>query len=184
VRIDVGSEPPSVPRSQTEFEEFFDLALDLMVIAGFDGSIRRVNAAYERTLGHPVRELLSRPFLETVHPEDVPRVRDLFGELVDGDRGDVIGFENRVAAACLSATGRPDMSRRSCSTWSGNTSLRSRTSRPMPLDSETTFDRCSGRDARSELMADQLGEDVAVSERELRIGQAIAVECVVREPDG
>ena len=96
VRIDVGSEPPSVPRSLTEFEEFFDLALDLMVIAGFDGSIRRVNAAYERTLGHPIRELLSRPFLETVHPEDVPRVRDLFGELRDGDRNDVIGFENRV----------------------------------------------------------------------------------------
>jgi PAS domain S-box-containing protein len=96
VRIDVGSEPPSVPRSQTEFEEFFDLALDLMVIAGFDGSIRRVNAAYERTLGRPVRELQSRPFLETVHPEDRPRVRDLFGELVDGDRHDVIGFENRV----------------------------------------------------------------------------------------
>jgi hypothetical protein len=38
----VGSEPPAVPPSQTEFEEFFDLALDLMVIAGFDGSIRRV----------------------------------------------------------------------------------------------------------------------------------------------
>ena len=90
------SEPPSVSQSQTEFEEFFDLALDLMAIAGFDGSVRRVNAAYERTLGYPVRELLSRPFLETVHPEDVPRVRDLFGELVDGEREDVIGFENRV----------------------------------------------------------------------------------------
>jgi PAS domain S-box-containing protein len=96
MRIDVGSEPPSVPQSQTEFEEFFDLALDLMVIAGFDGSIRRVNAAYVRTVGYPVRELLSRPFLETVYPEDVPRVRDVFGELVDGDGDDVIGFENRV----------------------------------------------------------------------------------------
>jgi PAS domain S-box-containing protein len=88
VRIAVGSEPPSVPQSQTELEEFFDLALDLMVITGFDGSFKRVNAAYERTLGYPVRELLSRPFLETVHPEDVPRVRDVFGELVDGDGND------------------------------------------------------------------------------------------------
>ncbi len=57
-------------------------------------------------------------------------------------------------------------------------------STPMPLDSETTFDRCSGRDARSDLMAEQFGEDVAVSERELGIGQAIAVEGVVRLPDG
>jgi hypothetical protein len=57
-------------------------------------------------------------------------------------------------------------------------------STPMPLDSETTFDRCSGRDARSKLMAEQFGEDVAVSERELGIGQAIAVEGVVRLADG
>jgi PAS domain S-box-containing protein len=85
-----------VPQSQTELDECFDLALDLMVIAGFDGSIRRVNPAFVRTLGRPVRELLSRPFLETVYPEDVPRVRDVFNELVDGGRDDVIGFENRV----------------------------------------------------------------------------------------
>ena len=85
-----------MPGSQTEFEEFFDLALDLMVIAGFDGSIKRVNAAYERTLGHPVRELLSRSFLETVYPEDALRVRAVFDELVDGERDDVIDFEHRV----------------------------------------------------------------------------------------
>jgi hypothetical protein len=52
VRIDVGSEPPSLPPSQTEFEEFFDLALDLMVIAGFDGSIRRVAVSAAASLVH------------------------------------------------------------------------------------------------------------------------------------
>src|SRR4051794_10200322 len=85
----------SVPQSQSELE-FFDLALDLMVIVGFDGNYKRVNPAYERTLGYPAGELLSRPFLEFVHPEDLPSLRDVFGELVDGDRNDVIGFENRV----------------------------------------------------------------------------------------
>jgi PAS domain S-box-containing protein len=86
----------SVPQSESELEQFFDLALDLMVIAGFDGSFRRVNPAYERTLGYPRGELLSRPLLETVYPEDVSSVRDVFGELVAGDHDDVIGFENRV----------------------------------------------------------------------------------------
>src|SRR4051794_35145801 len=85
----------SVPQSQSELE-FFDLALDLMVIVGFDGNYKRVNPAYERTLGYPPGVLLSRPFLEFVHPEDLPSLRDVFGELVDGDRNDVIGFENRV----------------------------------------------------------------------------------------
>jgi PAS domain S-box-containing protein len=51
---------------------------------------------YERTFGYPLRELLSRPFLETVHPEDRPSVREKFGELVHGDSDDVSGFENRV----------------------------------------------------------------------------------------
>jgi PAS domain S-box-containing protein len=91
----VGSEP-SVPQSQGELEEFFDLALDLMVIVGFDGYVKRVNPAYERTLGYSLRELRSRPFLEFVDPEDRALLRDLVGELVDGDRNDVIGFENRV----------------------------------------------------------------------------------------
>ncbi|MCW3016731.1 MAG: two-component system sensor kinase, partial [Solirubrobacterales bacterium] len=92
----MGSEPPSVPQSQSELEEFFDLALDLMVIVGFDGYFKRVNPAYERTLGYPLRELLSRPVLEFVHPEDLPSVRDLFGERVGGDSDDVIGVELRV----------------------------------------------------------------------------------------
>jgi len=92
----VGSEPPPVAQSQSELEEFFDLALDLMVIVGFDGYFKRVNRAYERTLGYPLRDLLSRPFLEFVHPEDRPSVRDLVGELAGGDRTDVTGFESRA----------------------------------------------------------------------------------------
>jgi PAS domain S-box-containing protein len=92
----VGGESPSVPQSESELLEFFDLALDLMVIAGFDGYFKRVNPAYERTLGYPLPELLSRPLLETIHPEDLPWVRDKVGELVAGDTNDVIGVEHRV----------------------------------------------------------------------------------------
>jgi len=85
-----------VPQSQSELEEFFDLALDLMVIVGFDGYVKRVNPAYERTLGYPLRELLSRPYLEFVHPEDRPLLRDKFGELAGGEGDDVTGVEHRV----------------------------------------------------------------------------------------
>jgi PAS domain S-box-containing protein len=92
-RIEVDSEPPSLPQAQSELE-FFDLALDLMVIVGFDGYFKRVNAAYERTLGDPLRELLSRPALEFVHPEDLPTVRDQLREFVDGKH--VNGVEHRV----------------------------------------------------------------------------------------
>jgi PAS domain-containing protein len=72
----VGSEPPFVPQSESELLEFFELALDLMAIAGFDGYCKRVNPAYERTLGYPLRELLSRPYWEFIHPEDLPSAGD------------------------------------------------------------------------------------------------------------
>jgi PAS domain S-box-containing protein len=100
-RINVGGEPPSVPQSGSELERFLDLALDLLVIAGFDGYLKRVNPAYERTLGYPIEELLARPMLAVVHPDDVESVGTVLSGLLEGE--DVIGFENRVICADGSA---------------------------------------------------------------------------------
>jgi PAS domain S-box-containing protein len=86
-----------VPQSESELEQFFDLSLDLLCIAGFDGYFKRVNPSLERTFGYSSRELLSRPFLEFTHPDDVQSSRDVRAELLRGN--DVIGFENRVVRA-------------------------------------------------------------------------------------
>ena len=63
--------PPHVPQSGTEFEEFFDLSIDLLCVVGFDGYFKRVNAALERTLGYPKAELFSQTVFDITHPEDV-----------------------------------------------------------------------------------------------------------------
>ena len=93
----MGSEPPSASQSASEAEQFFDLAFDLFCIAGFDGYFKRVNPAYERTLGYSSRELMSRPFSEFVHPDDLQSTRDVLARLLDGK--DVIGFEHRAICA-------------------------------------------------------------------------------------
>jgi PAS domain S-box-containing protein len=98
VRTDLGNEPLSVARSVTELERFFDLALDLMIIAGFDGYYKRVNPAFVRTIGYSLRELMSRPFIEFIHPDDVQRTLDEFAELLAGG-SDLIGFEARFRCA-------------------------------------------------------------------------------------
>jgi serine/threonine-protein kinase len=57
-------------RAERDLVRFFELSLDLFCIAGLDGYFRRVNCNFSRVLGYTDEELVSRPFLEFVHPED------------------------------------------------------------------------------------------------------------------
>ena len=51
-------------------ERFFDLAMDMLCVAGVDGYFKVLNPAWARTLGYSTEELTSRPFLDFVHPDD------------------------------------------------------------------------------------------------------------------
>ncbi|PLS74835.1 MAG: hypothetical protein CYG61_10560 [Actinobacteria bacterium] len=83
-----------VRRREEESDRFFNLSLDLMAIAGFDGYLKRVNPAYERVLGWSEQELLTRPYVELVHPEDRGAVAAELEALASG-RGTVT-FELRL----------------------------------------------------------------------------------------
>jgi PAS domain S-box-containing protein len=53
-----------------DFARFFSHSLDLLCIVSVDGSFRRMNPAWARTLGWTEEELQAVPFLDFVHPED------------------------------------------------------------------------------------------------------------------
>ena len=72
---------------------FFKLSLDLYCVADPRGFFRRVNPAFERTLGWSEAELLSQPFLEFVHEEDRERTVAAVQQLGQGQN--VLDFVNR-----------------------------------------------------------------------------------------
>jgi PAS domain S-box-containing protein len=84
-------------RAEREVDDIFDLSLDLLCIGGLDGYFKRVNPAFERTLGYQAAELLSRPFLDFVHPADREATQRSLSALGDGRK--VLYFENRYVRA-------------------------------------------------------------------------------------
>lgn len=84
-------------RAEQELEGIFNLSLDLLCISGVDGYFKRVNPAFERTLGYPVETLTSRPLLDFVHQEDRDDTREAIALLAGG--AEVAEFENRYIRA-------------------------------------------------------------------------------------
>ncbi|MFL1454257.1 diguanylate cyclase domain-containing protein [Marinobacter sp. GN3S48] len=95
-KLQMSSELEKYDRSLKEWEWFFEHSVQMLCIAGLDGYFKQVNAAFANTLGYSREELLSRPFVDFVHPDDVARTtRELEGL---GAGYDSVSFENRYRA--------------------------------------------------------------------------------------
>jgi PAS domain S-box-containing protein len=81
--------PPAVDR-------LFELSPDLIAVAGLDGRFRRVNPAFEASVGYAEEELIGRPVLDTAHPDDRERSRHALESLMQG--GEVAELETRLLA--------------------------------------------------------------------------------------
>lgn len=89
---DLGGELHS-KRIETELNSIFEMSADLLCIAGTDGYFKKINPSFSRLLGYTDEELLSRPYVEFVHPDDRYTTKVEANELASGLA--TIKFENR-----------------------------------------------------------------------------------------
>lgn len=82
-------------RKQAEIERdrFFTISVDLVCILSPNGYFKRVNPAFETTLGYTKEELLATPFIEFIHSEDRAKTLAALQKLIAGDSSKT--FENR-----------------------------------------------------------------------------------------
>ena len=81
-------------RSLQQLEDsFFETSIDMLCCLDFNMHFRRLSPAWERTLGFTREELMSRPFMEFVHPDDRERTLKQNAEVRSG--GQARSFENR-----------------------------------------------------------------------------------------
>lgn len=73
--------------------DFFDFSAEMLCIASTDGRFLRLNRAFCAALGYSEEQLLATPFIEFVHPADVPATLNALEGLRQGRT--LIEFTNR-----------------------------------------------------------------------------------------
>ena len=81
------------PPNEDDLREFIDLSVNPLCIVGTDGYFKHVNPAWETTLGYTKEELLSRPYIEFVHPDDRESTTAEAAKI--GSGCNALSFENR-----------------------------------------------------------------------------------------
>ncbi len=81
-------------RSAEEADRWFEMSNDMLAIASLDGYFKRLNSSWEDCLGYTRSELMARPYVEFVHPDDVQSTLEAARALGAGP-SELTNFENR-----------------------------------------------------------------------------------------
>ena len=77
-----------------ELDRFFSVSLDLMVISSKDGTLLKLNRAWQTTLGYELSDSVGRNIIEFIHPKDIESSKTILGKLAEEE--EVHSFINRV----------------------------------------------------------------------------------------
>ena len=82
-----------IRQMQAERDRILEVSQDMICIAGMDGNFKYLNPAWEKNLGYTDEDLLSKKFVDFVHPDDRAKTVREFESLTAGRQ--TVDFENR-----------------------------------------------------------------------------------------
>ncbi len=80
-------------KAEGERDLLFEHSIDMLAVAEIDGSFKQINPAWTKNLGWTEEELLGRPYLEFVHPDDHEATKAASAQILSARK--LHGFENR-----------------------------------------------------------------------------------------
>ena len=89
------NKPKVKPENTLRLEPFFELSHDFLCIAGYDGSFKKANPAFQSLLGYTEKELMSRPISDFIYQEDKETTAKYRKSLLNNIP--LLNFENRYA---------------------------------------------------------------------------------------
>ena len=82
-----------IRQMQAERDRILEVSQDMICIAEMDGNFKYLNPAWEKNLGYTDEDLLSKKFVDFVHPDDRAKTVREFESLTAGRQ--TVDFENR-----------------------------------------------------------------------------------------
>lgn len=81
-------------KAKSDLQDFFNFVPDMVCVASAeDGCFRQINHAWEITLGYASEDLIGKPFVDFIHPDDVAPTMAEVERQLHGD--ETYGFINR-----------------------------------------------------------------------------------------
>jgi PAS domain S-box-containing protein len=80
-------------KEREQFYKFFQASADLMCIIGPNGAFIKTNPSCRKMLGYPEEEIISKPLVEFMHPNDRKKTLDEMAKQME--KNSSLAFENR-----------------------------------------------------------------------------------------
>ncbi len=87
----------ALTQSEARFRGLVHNSSEVIALVGSDGAILYQSPSIERVMGYKPEERIGRTFPDLLHPEDLPRMREVLGALISGEAEAQVQYRYRHA---------------------------------------------------------------------------------------